>query len=189
MALYTLMLCLLPQSYLGWLLSLKTKFALYGIVCINTLIIPAFTIYYLKRKGVIESYNMHKRKGRLIPYAMTFIYYSLTYLVLRNTALPDLVFAILLSGVCGVGLVLVINLFWKISAHATGAGSLVGVVSALYIHFGQLPWWLVVCMWLVLGFICSARLWLNAHKPSQVYSGAVLGILSSFLLVYYIIKI
>jgi membrane-associated phospholipid phosphatase len=183
MPLYTMVLCLEFDPYLSMFLPYKAKITLYGILIINTIVIPLGTLIYLKRKGLIPSYELKNRTDRTIPFAMTFLYYLLTYVVLRKTGLPDVVFELLLIGVFGTLLVLVVNHFWKISAHAIGVGGLVGAVCGLAIAHNYLNTSLLISAWIIAGLVGTARLYLQAHKPAQVYVGFLLCFFFSFITV------
>ena len=185
MPLYTMVLCLELDPYLSVFLPYKAKITLYGILIINTIVIPLGTLIYLKRKGLIPSYELKQRKNRTLPYAMTFLYYLLTYMVLRKTGLPDTVFQLLLIGVFGTFLVLVVNHFWKISAHAIGIGGLVGAMCGLAIAHQYVNPILLFAVWLIAGLVGTARLYLQAHKPAQVYVGFLASFFFAFAAVGY----
>lgn len=183
MPLYTMVLCLEFDPYLSIFLPYKAKITLYGILIINTIVIPLGTLIYLKRKGLIPSYELKQRKARTLPYAMTFLYYLLTYTVLRKTGLPDTIFQLLLVGVFGTLLVLVVNLFWKISAHAIGVGGLVGALCGLAFAHQYVNPVLLAEIWIIAGLVGSARLYLKAHKPAQVYAGFLASFFFALLVV------
>jgi hypothetical protein len=89
-----------------------------------------------------------------------------------------------------------INLFFKISLHATGAGGFVGMVLiTMWLYsYGAFSIWLplvgvchisinLVLMVSVLlaGAVGSARLLLGAHTSKELYAGFVLGLLAQFV--------
>ena len=77
--------------------------------------------------------------------------------------------------------VTLINHWWKISAHLTGIGGLLGGICSFALHYATLPMGLVVIVLLVALILMYARLYLDAHTPLQVVAGFILGILCTFL--------
>ncbi len=71
---------------------------------------------------------------------------------------------------------------WKISAHAAGIAGLLGFIVA-YKHTFQatntLFWPLIIAIVLT-GIISWARLYLNAHKPTEILGGLLLGFIISY---------
>jgi hypothetical protein len=75
----------------------------------------------------------------------------------------------------------VVTLFWKMSAHMTGAGGLLAVVLVLGIKFQtfEVLYPLLLSIFLA-GVIGSSRLYLHAHRPIEVYIGFIYGFLMCF---------
>jgi membrane-associated phospholipid phosphatase len=80
-----------------------------------------------------------------------------------------------------IGLVTLITLFWKISAHAVGTGGLLGFLFGIVYSFAatELLYPTLVCV-LATGLLLSARLYLNAHTPVEVGAGFLLGLTVCF---------
>ncbi len=75
-----------------------------------------------------------------------------------------------------------ITFFWKISAHAAGVVGWLGFVLALqqtYPTTNTLFWPLILAI-LLSGLVSWSRLYLNAHKPKEIFAGAALGFIISF---------
>ncbi len=72
-------------------------------------------------------------------------------------------------------LVLVINLFWKISSHTTAIGALLGTIigTSYFLEMYLINWILLIT--LISGLVGFARLKENAHSPLQVYAGFIVG--------------
>src|SRR3972149_9728143 len=84
----------------------------------------------------------------------------------------------LFASCISVLLVLTISYFWKISAHLVGWGGLTGLIASLSLRFHtDLMIFLIIAL-ILSGITAFARLRLNAHNQSQVYSGFLLGILT-----------
>ena len=79
-------------------------------------------------------------------------------------------------------LVTIINRWWKISAHLSSLGGLIGGVMSFCLCTGIMPsMWLVICMFVVVLLLMYARLYLDAHTPLQVVCGLLLGLLMTFI--------
>ena len=77
--------------------------------------------------------------------------------------------------------VTIINHWWKISAHLTGIGGLLGGICSFALSYSVLPFWLIIIVLLVALILMYARLYLDAHTPMQVVCGFILGLLSTFI--------
>jgi membrane-associated phospholipid phosphatase len=77
--------------------------------------------------------------------------------------------------------VTITNLKWKISAHLTGIGWLLGGVCSFALYYSTLPLGLVITILTASLILMYARLYLHAHTPLQVVCGLLLGILSTFI--------
>jgi len=72
---------------------------------------------------------------------------------------------------------LIISLRWKISAHAAAIGGLTGGFLALSIRMNENPLMILALLFLIAGFVGTARLILEKHTNIQVYAGFLLGFL------------
>ena len=84
-----------------------------------------------------------------------------------------------------IGLVALINRYWKISAHLTGMGGLFGGLMSYCLGLGAIPTWGTICLWGAVSLaLMYARVRLNAHTPAQVCAGWLLGIVCTFFPFY-----
>jgi membrane-associated phospholipid phosphatase len=81
---------------------------------------------------------------------------------------------------------LIVNLKWKISAHMIGLGGVTGAITAISQKFSIDLLFVLLLLIFISGIVGWARLYLYAHKPSQVYTGFVVGFLCLFLLIIFI---
>ncbi len=124
---------------------------------------------------------MENAKERVFPLLMIGAFYSVLIYFIRIT--PRLNETILIVMTCLTMSVLTIALisnFWKISAHAVGISGMIGILAILNnkIPDSSLFYPLLILI-LLAGFLLSARLYLNAHKPSQILGGMALGMIVS----------
>jgi membrane-associated phospholipid phosphatase len=136
---------------------------------------------------VIKDLQMTNRKDRLLPFAFISIFYVLvTVLFHRQLPLNNLLSATLIGMTLVVVLTNLITLFWKISAHSAGIAGLVGfclVYSMKFAGSNSLLFPLLASV-LLMGVIMWARLYLNAHKPTEIIAGGILGLVICFSAIY-----
>ncbi len=124
---------------------------------------------------------MNDAKERLIPFLATGAFYIWGYVVFRKSGMPQIFDIILLGATITLFATFMLNLFWKISAHAGAMGCLLVITFALsFISAGSLNY-LVVFMVLLAGIIGSSRLVLNAHNASEIFIGYFIGIMSQMV--------
>lgn len=154
-------------------------------VFIFSCLIPGISLILLKKLGYISSYSLDKKEERLIPFATTFLSYLLLFVYFQRAGLYTwflsiLIVPLLLLIICGA-----INRYWKVSAHMTGIGGLIGsVFSVCYNIKGLNPYSLFIILIILAGALGVARLILNKHTPAQVYIGFLIGFIISYITVY-----
>lgn len=155
------------------------------LLFLNTFVAPSLVIYYMYKFGVTSTLHVDDLAERRLPYIASIIIYAIaTYLFgykLQQIAeLAPQIAILLCSATISLILVFVVSLFWKISAHATGFGGMVGALICLLLRFDEsmLLYPLLLAI-IVTGIVMSARLYLNAHTPGQVLAGLFSGLLVS----------
>ncbi|MBX5438944.1 MAG: hypothetical protein IRZ29_05320 [Thermoflavifilum sp.] len=164
-----------------------THFRVMSSICVNTLILPLGTLLLLKATGFVSSIQLPNRRDRIVPYMAIMIYYWWIYRVFAfDKAFPQVLNPFLLGNFVAIILVFLCNIFFKISAHATAAGSILAVMILLskdpYLN-PSLP---IMAAILLSGFILTSRLVLHAHQPVEVYTGFVVGFVSQMLAVIWL---
>lgn len=156
----------------------KGKSTVVGLVFITTFLIPALTVVMFKITKVIKDLHMKDRKDRLMPFMFISIFYLIVSFMIDGqqwmTPLLNIVFVAITTVVVVTN---GITFKWKISAHAAGVFGLLGFVVALQrafpsTHHLLLPLLLSITL---CGIVSWARLYLNAHTPKEILSGALLG--------------
>lgn len=160
--------------YLG-VVNSEARNMIYSIYFIITFLLPALFIPVLYYFGMISKIEIDKRKERLLPLLTVVIMYSLAWHFMGRIGMPPLLLKIIISSLFSVFATLLVTLFWKISLHSAGMGSLLGLVFFLA-NFENLSM-LLIGFFVILfsGLVCTARLYLNRHSPVQVYVGYFLG--------------
>ncbi|MCE6988583.1 hypothetical protein [Dyadobacter sp. CY323] len=161
------------------------------LLFLNTFIAPAIIIYYFRKMGVISSLHADSADERRLPYLACIVVYALaTYLfgwqLQPIGELAPQISVILGSVTVSQVLVAMISYFWKISAHATGIGGALGILSGLLMRFDEtVLLFPIVITILVAGWVMSARLQMNAHNPAQILGGLFCGVLVSSMTIYF----
>jgi hypothetical protein len=79
-------------------------------------------------------------------------------------------------------LALIISFYRKISLHMIGIGGMLGLLVGLSLDLGLDMTWFIVAAIILGGFLGFARIQSNSHKPSDIYSGFLVGAGVMFLL-------
>lgn len=163
----------LPKVYL-WLCV--------GGTGVLTVLIPLLLLVYLKHKGHIDSLHIDDAKQRTTPYIYTLICYGFWAYFLRATMkLPLFMLWVALGAIVALAIVTVINRWWKISAHLTGIGGLLGGVCSFALYYSILPTYLVIALLVGSLLLMYARIYLGVHTPMQVVCGILLGLVCTVL--------
>jgi hypothetical protein len=169
-------------SYVSYLPN-DVKRIILLVVGANTLGLPLLMMPLFIQFGIVKSLAMESNKERVMPLAFTLIPYILSVYFLIKLPIPFVIAAFMLGASLVVASCLIISYWWKISIHLVGIGGLVGFIIAFSVRLytDVLPYLLVTII--IAGFLASARLFTKSHKPSQVYSGFILGFLIMLLVV------
>jgi hypothetical protein len=146
---------------------------------------PGISFFALHKRQIISTIDMENQRERNIPLMIMFAYCLVLYLMFvfkaPNNILPKYFYALPLSGAVVTGSFMVINRWIKISMHAGGAGILVGYLIAFAKHQAQFEFWIILAAVLASGVTIASRLYLNKHRPIEVYTGWSLAVLITFL--------
>jgi len=152
------------------------------MVFMTTFLIPLLSIVMMKLTRNIVSFHMDSKEERVFPFSMISLFYMITtYLFYMKFEVdPALILAL---AVITIALILLtsITFFWKISAHMTGTAGLMAIIIAIALKYPSQDYlYLVLGSILLTGSVGSARLYLNAHSPSEVLIGFMLGFTTCF---------
>jgi hypothetical protein len=143
-------------------------------------VLPVFAVVvYLVRRRRLESIFVKPRRQRTGIYALASALGAVGCLVLWRLNAPPLLLTTFIAGLAAVVVFMLINLYWKISAHTafvTGASTVITIV------YGAAGAFIL----LLVPLISWARLRLALHSPAQVAAavlltgGIVVGIFAAF---------
>ena len=164
-------------------LTSKGRWTVISLVFITTCLVPMLTVFMFKISKVIKDLNMKDRRDRYLPFIFISIFYLIVSYMIRTQEwmTPDMLIAFFTITTVVI-LTNAITFFWKISAHAAGVLGWLGFIMGFqqaYSTTNTLFWPLVVAI-LLSGFVSWSRLYLNAHKPKEIFAGAALGFIISF---------
>ena len=185
--LFGLLFFLAPTSVGVEALTFTGKSYLLGFLFVYTFLLPAMSVYWLKRMGIVKSLHLEERSERPLPLFMTTIIYCIMAYLIREKGLllSNVSFMLVCIGAV-IFMVGVISFFWQISAHAAGIGGVLGSVMSIASIFAEEALFypsLLICV--LAGLVISARLQLNAHTPSQSIAGFLLGFFVSIGAVFW----
>ena len=166
-------------TYLS-LLPLKFKVIVISIVLLGTILLPRWTVRIWRIARGWEQQQLRWRERRFVPYLIHILFYLATYQLLRQLHLPHYMGGILLGALSIQIACALINLFWKISAHAAGAGGAIGALCAFSFIFMFNPVWWLCLLILIAGLVGSSRMLLRQHDLWQVAAGTIVGCVLGF---------
>lgn len=151
-------------------------------VFITTFVIPICCIAVLRFSAYIPSFSMRKRQDRIVPFLFVSVFYGITtYMFYAKMQLNQVLVVIMLAITAVTFFLALVTIFWKVSIHSAGMMGMVGFLVAIMIKH---PWanllWPLVLSVVVAGLVMSARLYLNEHKPSEVFVGGLVGFVFCF---------
>ncbi len=172
-------LCLYDQARVGgtgWDLLARLFLSItFGIT------LPTVYIIFLFRRNRVTDLHISVREQRTLPYLVSIGFYLLGFVLIYLFIGPGvLAAAMLVNVIIGISMAL-INLKWKISAHAIGIANPLALLTLL---FGPV----ILPLYLLIPLISWARVKVKAHTLAQVVAGTLLGFiltLLQFALIYY----
>ncbi|RNI28646.1 hypothetical protein EFB08_08380 [Rufibacter latericius] len=149
------------------------------LVFILTFLLPVLGTLLLQQAGLVTSITLDARSDRRWPLLLSATCYTVLTVVFYRISFFDSLFFLMMGVItASIYLTLIINQFWKISAHSIGLGGALGILVLLH---GWLPeaylLYPVAFGCIICGAVISARLALGAHTSKQVYAGFALGFL------------
>ncbi len=168
-------------TYISYMPGEGKKFVML-IVFLCTVVLPLSILPFFLYRNIISSVSLHNRKERFYPYLFTAFFYYLAFYLTQRTGMPALVQTFILGTAVTVFMVLLVNVFWKISAHMAGLGGVTGLIAALIERSEASLTLLLIIFILLSGLLGSARLHSGSHTPAQVYTGYLTGFVIVFLI-------
>jgi len=170
-----------------FIFSNQNKVAILSNYILFTVIAPVAMYSIFLKLNIIKTIQLDDKKERNIPMILMAIFCFLLFYTFNSiqVVLPKYVYGLCLAGGIIITLFSILNIYFKISLHATGVGILTGFVFA-YISeqlFFQL--WILIFVLLVSGIVLSSRLYLNKHNSIELISGYFLSFIITFTINLY----
>lgn len=153
-----------------------------GLVFVMTFVFPIANLILLKAFGAVSSFEMESRRERLLPFAMVTIIYVVVAVLFFIKTRGNVNFNKVMLIVASLALVATVaTIFQKVSIHSMTMGGVAGIILPLNktLDNGGLVWPTALLL-VAGGLVMSSRLYLNAHTPREVLTGAVVGFAVSF---------
>ena len=157
------------------------KLLLAGGAFLSTAVIPGAFIFLMVKNGAAVDMELSDRHERVVPYLIFITSIMVCAFYMYKMMLPFWFISLLLGACVSLILALLINFFWKISAHAIGIGGLLGgIMGVARIHLIN-PYWAFIIVIVIAGLVGTSRIFLKRHTPMQVYAGFCLGFICTFV--------
>ena len=157
------------------------KLLLAGGAFLSTAVIPGAFILMMVKNGAAVDMELSDRHERVVPYLIFITSIMVCAFYMYKMMLPFWFISLLLGACVALILALLINFFWKISAHAIGIGGLLGgIMGVARIHLIN-PYWAFIIVIIIAGLVGTSRIFLKRHTPMQVYAGFCLGFICTFV--------
>ncbi len=169
---------LLNQIYI----EAELKFITILLASIFGLILPIAVFVYLRFKGRIINDDATAKDERTLPYIIGTGLAINAIILAYIFELHPLIIALWFSYIVIQIVMLIINYYWKISAHLIG----VGIPFATFIFLFKTDAIFLILIPIIVGW---ARLTLKVHTPMQVLFGFLLGALPTYFILNESIKL
>jgi len=160
----------------------KQQLLLLALVFGITYVIPVVSLILLKSLRLIESFQVHTIRERIIPVLMMLVLFYVLGDILANVPiLRDLGFLFYGTSLSLLCIFLLFSVGLKSSLHLVSMGSAVGfflIIMNVYI-MPLLP--IIMVLILLSGLLASSRLYLKAHTPAELFSGFMIGVISQIV--------
>jgi hypothetical protein len=187
---YILALMLATNPFAFGVRSLDDKRGILLLLSVFTtsFMIPGLGITLMKPLGLIQSLEMRDKQERIGPYIICGVFYLWLFKNFMTGTVPPMYAKFALGATIGLFFAFFINIFSKISAHATGMGALSSMVLILAfawpgmtLQVGALQLSMNAVFALVVlaaGLAGLSRLLLGSHTPADVWRGYAAGVLA-----------
>lgn len=161
----------------------KAKLTVIAVTFVATCIIPVIAIFILSRSGMLKDPMLNERTERTWPYLVCTLCYLGTAAYYCYIHAPLWMILFMAGGALALIVLNIVNHWWKISGHATGAGALCALVYFLMCSGNSVLdiRWEFIATVFVAGCVCTSRLILNRHTLWQVVAGFLNGFICIFL--------
>lgn len=182
---YIILILLNQNAFFALILPVDAKWKIIALVFLITAAFPVVVMLGMYRFGLVQSVSLERKEERLYPYVATSIFFFLAYYLVYQINISPVYYYCLLGASILAVITLVINTIWKISAHTTSVGAVLGAFVSLQMVLHLDFIWYIAAGILLGGIIGYARLKVGSHTQVQVYAGYLLGFIVMYGLIMY----
>lgn len=161
--------------------ELSKRVATVLIALVFGFIAPIALFLILRKKGKLADQDASIKEERTFPFIIAIGFYLIGLILMIKFELNIISIAFWFCYISNTLITIIINKFWKISAHAMGAA---GPFAALVFAFG----WIGIVLLPIVLLVGWARIKLKCHTISQVVAGILFAFISVYVQMYLIIK-
>lgn len=174
-----------PEYFIG--MNAKGKTQTLFIYIINSVLFPLVSVLLCKGLGFVQSVYLKTQKERIIPYAISMVFFFWTFYVFKNKQdVPSIMSQMSLGIFFSVIIDFIANIFFKISMHATGAGGALGLFTVLLFTTAGFTGIFLAVAILVTGIICTSRLIVSDHRMGDIMAGLIAGLISQWMAAWFL---
>jgi membrane-associated phospholipid phosphatase len=144
------------------------------IALIFGFIAPIILFLILRSKGKLADQDASIKEERTFPFLIAIVFYITGLLLMLKYGLSLISIAFWFCYISNTIITIIINKYWKISAHAMGAA---GPFAVLVFVFG----WIGFIFLPIVIIVGWSRIKLKCHTMSQVFAGSLLAFISVYL--------
>lgn len=161
----------------------ETRWLVIAMVFVITGLIPLISIAVMIKLGIVSDRAVSQRNQRYIPMSVAAVCYFGAAMFTGSIGAPFWMKMFFFGAAVATIIDLLITLKWKISAHTTSMGGLVGMMFWFAVSgLADVNVMIMLSMGIVLaGVMCTARLLLKRHTLGQVIAGLILGFACCFV--------
>lgn len=145
-------------------------------------IFPACAYITLYVVGKVSTFQADDRNERVLPYSITLCCYFICSLMLMYIGVYKYLTVLMFCVAITLSILVLVNFFWKISAHACGVGGLLGAILFVSWQNGVNATEIYCIGALVAAVVVWSRIQLKAHSDAQLLFGFVTGAAGTWLL-------
>lgn len=169
-----------PYAFVA--LSEKGKVFKLIFVFVNTALFPGVAVFLMWRLKFIQSMFLRTQKERIIPYAAAMVFYFWAWYVSRSLQDEEEIFTGFLFGsFLTVIAAWLANIYFKVSMHAMAIGGMAFFILRVSFSGDGTSGLYPSIALLIAGIVCTARMIVSDHRPVEIYTGLLLGILCQAL--------
>ncbi len=173
-----LMLALFNSGTLVSFYPAGVKLRIFLLIFVYTFALPLLMLPIFLRQRLVKTIHMFNHTERIIPFLFAFLFYAFSVYTLMGIQGLWVVKMFMLASSIAVFITLAVSFFWKISAHMVGMGGATGFLLVLNLRLGADILEFMILALLLSGAVGTARLSLDEHSPSQIYTGYFVGLAS-----------